>query len=365
MRPLTLEEKCWYWMASTPGLGYRHFFDLLSEERELEEFFSRPRQIPFEKHKIPGNIKEELIRRANMDMIDEELEGMAKKGISAIPMTHPSYPRHLREISRAPLLLYCKGDLERLTERAIGFVGTRRCSRKGQKVAREIAEGLAEAGVTIVSGMARGIDSAAHWGALNAKGATVAVLGCGVDVVYPKENIELYEAMADAGAVISEYPPGMPPLPGHFPARNRIISGIARGIAVGECGIKSGVQFTVRFAMENDRDIFVVEGSGQEGLVELPGQLIENGAFPCSCAADILAYYGWKKKIEEKREPASLIGLDFLEQELYNLLLKGDRTFEQLAAETGCRANELNIVITKLEIKGLIVRLAGNTLGIK
>ncbi len=360
MSGLTHEEKIWYWLASTPRLGFKHMVSILEMQISLEEIFADPGSLSM----LPEGMRETLKGRADMGRIEEELFSLEKQGIHAVPMPSGEYPPLLREIYRPPLILYVKGSLLRVGELPLGMVGTRLASREGLARMKQIARELADAGVTVVSGMARGIDTACHKGALEAGGVTVAVLGCGVERAYPSENKRLYHAIAETGAVISEFPPGTPPFAGNFPVRNRIISGMSRGILVGEANEASGAHNTARHAYEENRDVFAVPAEKPEQTAELPALLMENGSLSARSAREVLSYYGWAAE-EPLQEESPEPGLDFFERELYNLLLKGDMTMQQLADRSGSAAAKVSLTLTKLEVKGLVERLPGNRFGKK
>ncbi len=184
-------------------------------------------------------------------------------------------------------------------------------------------------------------------------------LGCGVER-YPRENQDIYEQICERGAVISEYRPGTTPLPGNFPVRNRIISGMAPGVLVGDGKAKSGAQITVRLAVEEGRDVFALPTEAMNPLFELPNLLLAEGAHVCLSSESILNFYGWGARERKESRLAQPQGLDFLEGELYNLLLKGEMEIQELADSLGKQPQELSFALTRLELKGLIVRLAGN-----
>jgi DNA processing protein len=205
-------------------------------------------------------------------------EIMRDKGVACIPLTDPRYPARLREIFDPPVLLFARGRVELLGSLMLGVVGTRRPTPYGLAVAERLAGDLARAGLAIASGMARGIDTAAHNGALSAEGDTVAVLGCGVDVVYPSENRRLAGIIAEKGLIISEFPMGAPAYPQNFPIRNRIISGMSAGVLVVEGAQYSGSSITARLALEQGREVFAVPGSIVSKMSWGPNLLIKQGA---------------------------------------------------------------------------------------
>jgi DNA processing protein len=240
-------------------------------------------------------------------------------------------------------------------------VGSRQCTRDGQRAARDFARGLAENGVTVVSGMARGIDSCAHRGALDGHGPTLAVLGCGVDVVYPPENDRLMAEILDSGgAVVSEFVPGTPPTPGNFPARNRIISGLCEGMLIVEGAKASGAMITVNLALEQGRDVFAVPGSIYSPLSAAPNQMILDGAFPALSPWDILEHYRWgQRPAAGGARKAPKPTLDPEEEAIVAPLRNEALSFEELIRITGLSAAKLNSHLTMLELRGIIDKAPG------
>lgn len=355
-------EFYWYWLASTQGIGAKRILSLAEQELNFAELFALAKQgKPLEQFGLAPVIAKRLAARANWELLEEELLELKRKKIGICTMVSHDYPPLLKEIHAPPALLYYKGSMDVLKEKALAVVGSREASRAGTANIRHISRELAEAGVCIISGMARGIDAAAHRGALDAEcGRTIAVLGCGVDIAYPRENQDIYEQICGRGAVISEYRPGTTPLPGNFPVRNRIMSGMVPGVLVGDGKAKSGAQITVRLAVEEGRDVFALPTEAMNPLFELPNLLLAEGAHVCLSSESILNFYGWGARERKESRLAQPQGLDFLEGELYNLLLKGEMEIQELADSLGKQPQELSFALTRLELKGLIVRLAGN-----
>ena len=355
-------EFYWYWLASTQGVGAKRILSLAEQELNFAELFSLAKQgKALGQFGLAPAIAKRLAARANRELLEEELLELKRKKIGICTMVSPDYPPLLKEIHAPPALLYYKGSMDVLKEKALAVVGSREASRAGTANIRHISRELAEAGVCIISGMARGIDAAAHRGALDAEcGRTIAVLGCGVDIAYPRENQDIYEQICERGAVISEYRPGTTPLPGNFPVRNRIMSGMAPGVLVGDGKAKSGAQITVRLAVEEGRDVFALPTEAMNPLFELPNLLLAEGAHVCLSSESILNFYGWGARERKESRLAQPQGLDFLEGELYNLLLKGEMEIQELADSLEKQPQELSFALTRLELKGLIVRLAGN-----
>lgn len=261
------------------------------------------------------------LRQKKPELPEEIAAACGAKGIAVCAMEDETYPALLREIFQPPLVLFYRGTLAPEAPR-LAMVGARRASTYGKHVAEEIASDLARDGVTVVSGAARGIDTASHRGALRT-GRTVAVLGCGLDIVYPPENGRLLADIAEQGAVISEYPPGTRPLAAFFPARNRIISGLSRGTIVVEAAEKSGSLITAELALSEGRDVFAVPGSIYSETSRGCHRLIQQGAKLVVDAADVLAEYEIEqvdRAAEKKRRVAGPGDLSPEEQAVYDVL---------------------------------------------
>ncbi len=281
--------------------------------------------------------------------------------IVILPWSDSRYPAWLRMVPDPPPVLWVRGDLSVLEQPSVAIVGSRGASQYAKTIARTLAAGLARAGLVVTSGMARGVDGAAHAGCLDAGGRTIAVLGTGVDVVYPREHAELAERIANAGLLLSELEPGAPPLAGHFPRRNRIISGLSRAVVVVEASEKSGSLITARLALEQGREVMAVPGSVLYGRNRGAHALIKDGAMPVEDAADILDALGYRVPgtrgqvsggdlspcepgvIEDALERAGPEGLDL----------------DSLSAAAGMQAETLLAALTALEIDGRVERLRG------
>ncbi|MBQ7516673.1 MAG: DNA-processing protein DprA [Schwartzia sp.] len=293
-------------LCSAPGLGARTVSRLLSRfgtaERAWRTEAAELREVLAEKA-LPGLL---AYRKKAPDRPQEIADACEKQGIGVCVPGNESYPATLREIFDPPPVLFYRGTLQPAAER-IAIVGARKSSVYGRHVAEELAAALAKCGVTVVSGAARGIDSASHRGAMSG-GRTVAVLGCGVDVAYPPENASLLDEIAAQGAVISEYPPGTRPQAAFFPSRNRIISGLSRGTVVVEAAERSGSLITAELALSEGRDVFAVPGSIYSPSSRGCHRLIQQGAKLVTAAADILEEYGWCSA--EEKETSDKQGTD-------------------------------------------------------
>ena len=273
-----------------------------------------------------------------------------KGGIALFTPADEAYPALLREIYDPPQTLFCRGSLDCLSHSAVAMVGARHASAYGKGAAEDIALGLAERGFVVVSGAARGIDTASHRGALKA-GATVAVLGCGVDVAYPRENARLLSEIAEKGAVISEYAPGTAPFAAFFPARNRIISGVAHGTVVVEAAERSGSLITAEFALSEGRDVFAVPGSIYSETSRSCHRLIQQGARLVASAADVAAEY------EDGVQPGGAPPEKLTEEEaaVYALLSREEAlSLDELICRLQGRAANVAFLLLGLRVKGLV-----------
>jgi DNA processing protein len=271
------EELHWLALKLIPGLGARTSGKLLDRFRTPQAIF-RASRTELEGVGVSGSIAQSIASGCTFEEAVTQQEKMAECGAVAVTIGDPRYPRQLREIFDPPILLFARGRVELLNTLALGVVGTRRPTPYGIAVAERLAGDLAHAGLTIASGLARGIDAAAHKGALARGGDTVAVLGCGADVVYPQENKKVYAEIAAKGLIVSEFPMGAVAFPQNFPIRNRIISGISVGVLVVEGAQYSGSAITAKLAIDQGREVFAVPGNITSKLSWGPNLLIKQGA---------------------------------------------------------------------------------------
>lgn len=285
------------------------------------------------------------------------LRSLEKLGARAVFLGDPDYPALLSSIDHPPDVLFCRGILPPDSQPAVAIVGSRSATRYGLSHARRIAAELAQQGAATISGLARGIDAAAHEGALSAAGTTAAVLGSGLSDVYPPENRKLAEQIVGSGgALISELAPDAKPLSYHFPVRNRIISGLSGAVLLIEAQLRSGTHSTINYALNQGREVFALPGNVDAPGSELPLKLLREGAHLCTCGRDILEEMGWNSKTPDQENP-------LLEAEPSDPILKAlaleEKTLEELIALTGLNAGELSARLTILEISGKIQRRAG------
>jgi DNA processing protein len=268
----------WLALSATPGLGPTRIKRLLEHFGDVGRVF-RASLTELEAARIPAASAQSIALGSSMQLADEELEKVHAAGAMLLVPDDPAYPRQLLEIYDPPAVLRVRGDVEALSRPGIAIVGTRHPTPYGLGMAERLACDLAARGLIILSGMARGVDSAAHRGAVNARAKTVAVFGTGIDIIYPRENQKLSEQiLAHGGTLISEFPMGAAPTPQNFPIRNRVISGLSRGVLVVEAGEYSGTRITARCALEQCREVFAVPGNVTNKLAWGPNTLIKQGA---------------------------------------------------------------------------------------
>lgn len=277
--PALTKEDILHWLALrlVPGLGTRKANQILAQFRTPQAIF-RASRSDLEASGLAGSVAQTIASGCTFDEAVDQQQKMLETGTVLVPLADPAYPARLREIFDPPIALFTRGRLELLQGILLGVVGTRRPTAYGTAAAQRLSADLAQAGLVIVSGMARGIDTAAHRAALDAGGETVAVFGCGVDQVYPAENRKLAVEIAEKGLLISEFPMGSPAYPQNFPIRNRIISGMSVGVLVVEGAQYSGSAITAKVALDQQREVFAVPGNITSKMSWGPNLLIKQGA---------------------------------------------------------------------------------------
>lgn len=341
----------WIRFNIAEGIGTAAKLDLLRRVKCVEDLFEMDKQELMSLGLRPDQA-ESLLNEEKKRESARINESARKKGIRAVPINDAEYPEFLRYIHDPPMVLYVKGKIPEGLFLAI--VGSRKASGYGIDIAFRIASELAEKGIMVVSGMARGIDTAAHTGALHAGGQTVAVLGCGPDMAYPPENKGLMERITGNGAVISEYPPGVGPQTYHFPVRNRIISGMAIGVLVVEAGSKSGSLITAQAALEQGREVFAVPGNINHFNSIGTNKLIREGAKLVLNSNDILEEIPWSLKTIPRQQDAQHGQLSENEAAILQHLRNEDLYADQLAERSSIQLHRLPSVLLELELKGLI-----------
>ena len=376
-------ENLKYWMAlkSIDGIGNASFQALLDHFRSPSAVFSATIHDLFA---IPGISKKSaaaIISFNDWDTILRQLDKLEKIGIYIITCLDELYPRNLLNIYDRPAFLYVLGHLEK-DDINLAIVGSRNASTYGRYTTDRISRELALRGITIVSGMARGIDSCAHRGALAAQGRTIAVLGSGLDVIYPPENKKLFADISQNGAVISEFPLGTQPLSYHFPARNRIISGLSHGVVIVEAGEKSGSLITARLAMEQGRDVFAIPGTIDSASSRGTNRLIKQGAKLIDNIDDILEdilpqlerSFAQPARREQEIVPQGIFLADAernadslrpIDQKILRILSQRKMHVDDIIADTDLPPAEVLSTLITLELKGMIFQHPGKLFSLK
>jgi len=293
--------------------------------------------------------------------VSDTLARLAGLGAEVIALGAMSYPPLLAQIEEPPVLLHVKGEFTKSDELAVAIVGTRECTPYGENAAEKLAGNLARRGFTIVSGLAVGIDAAAHRGALDAGGRTIGVMACGLDVDYPKSNRDLRERMAPSGVLVTEMPLGSMPQRGVFPQRNRIVSGLSLGTIVVEAPTKSGALITANLALDQGREVFAVPGDIGSPTSRGCHALIKDGARLVESADDVVEGLGMLLRELPERKPTKQVQADLSpdEQALVTELSAGPRQLDQICAATGLSAARVSAALMLLEVKQIIKRLTG------
>ncbi len=368
--------KDWISLNMTPGVGPRASVKLLEKFGSAENVFHATRS-QLESLRLRPHTIESIIKREFHDRAAEELEMVKKSGGDVLILDDGSYPYLLREIADPPITLYVKGDWQACFDApSIGVVGSRRCSTYGENASTFLARDLAERGICIISGLARGIDSAAHRAAIEGKGRTIAVLGTGINQIYPKENARLVEQILESGgAIVSQFPLETPPIPENFPYRNRVISGLSLGVLVVEASERSGSLITARLAMEQDREVFAVPGNissknsfGTNYLIKSGAKLVQQWQdvvleLPAEISASIIP-----PKIDEKinvksKQPDSIpADLTEAEKKIYTLLALDEAIHVDILVESSALSvSEVSNALLGLDLRDLIRELQGKT----
>jgi DNA processing protein len=367
----------WLTLAHMPGLGCTLINRLVEEAGTPGDVLAAG---PARLEKIDGVGRKLARRLADRSVIDQardlagrELLRLTSLGISLVTPDDHRYPPLLKNIADPPPLLYCKGKVEYLTSRAVAVVGSRAATTYGRRISFELGRALAQHDIAVVSGMAMGIDGEAHAGALAGGGITTGVLGCGVDVVYPKQNVNLFREVEAKGLLVSEYPLQTPPDAFRFPERNRIISGLVLGVVIVEATLKSGSLITARLALEQGREVFAVPGRIDSVKSQGPHRLLQQGARLVHGVEDILEEIhlsgmmtmtrGPNDAREEKAEDRTDMSGD--EYHLLSCLDAYPLNIDELAHSSGFDPATLADLLLRLELRGLVRQLPGQQYELK
>ena len=359
----------WVALALTPGLGARMAGKLLREFGSPEAIFDAS-LTSLEAQRLPAAVAQALHSKQPLSDAARELASVQASGCRLLTWDEPEYPARLREIYDPPPLLYVLGNPELLNRHIVAIVGARRPTPYGNQMAERLGRDLAQRGRAVASGLARGIDACAHKGALSvADGVTIGVLGCGIDVVYPKENKKIFAEIEQRGVIVSEFSMGTFPAPQNFPIRNRMIAGMSLGVAVVEGAQYSGSLITARLAMEFGREVFAVPGNVTQPMSFGPNLLIKQGAklvtgwedvveeLPTAVRAELLPVE--QKSLEERTE---LITSEFSTSErvLYGLMGTDEaKQIDDLVELSGLNSSEVLATLFDLEMKGVVRQLPG------
>ena len=352
-----MDRRYWVGFNLIKGIGAVRLQALMDHFGDLEPAW----QAPLDALQAAGlslKLAERVIQvRTSVDL-EKILERVTNQGIGILTWDDSLYPARLKEIDQPPPVLYIRGTLTTEDAWAVAVVGTRRVSAYGRQVTEELAMYLAGNGVTVVSGLARGVDSIAHQSALKAGGRTLAVLGSGVDQIYPPEHKQLAESVISRGAILSDYAPGTPPDASNFPPRNRIISGLSMATVVVEAGDTSGALITAQFAVDQGREVFAVPGNIYAPQSKGTNRLISQGARPLLSARDLLEILNLTR-VTEQRQVRKILPADGVEASLLSVLSHEPLHVDEIRNQTGLPIERVSATLTMMELKGLVRQTSG------
>ena len=356
-------ELFWLWLCNIEEMcngSIRKLFTIIDSPKNLYELPQQEVKDLCNELCLKEGLYNNIIYSRNFEKISKLKNNLDKKGIRFLSIEHKEFPKRLKNISDCPYGIYIKGQKPDFERPSVAVVGARNCTNYGIQISYKIGFELAANGINVISGMARGIDSQSHWGAIDACGITYAVMGCGVDVCYPKDNIGLYENIQKYGGIISEYPCNSKPLGWRFPLRNRIISGMADKIVIVEAKEKSGSLITVDYALEQGKDVYAVPGRIEEELSKGSNRLIKEGAGLIYSVESLIQDLDFEVDRNSKILKNKNIILEKDLETLYNCLDLFPKHVEQLISETGKNSVEILRDLIKLEMMGLITEPSKN-----
>lgn len=347
-----MEKQYWVGFNLVRGIGPVRLRALLDFFGSIETAWQAPYDA-LRNTGLPSKIVDNLIQvRAEVEL-ERIMEHLDQCHVSVFTWEDEDYPRLLKEIDQPPPVIYARGSILTEDEWAVGIVGTRRMTAYGKQVTEQLASHLAVNGMTVVSGLARGVDAAAHQAALHNKGRTFAVLGCGVDVIYPPENRKLADQIMDAGALISEYPLGTQPDSANFPPRNRIISGLSKAVVVVEAGDTSGALITATFAAEQGRDVFAVPGMIVAPQSKGTNRLIRDGARPLLDPNDVIEALHLDR-VQEYKQARLILPADEIESAIMTVLSQEALHVDEIQVKSGITMDKLSAALVMMELKGMV-----------
>ena len=351
------EKKYWIGFNLVRGIGSVRFHQILAFFGDLGNAWFAPAEA-FREAGLPEKTVDNLVKLRQETDLDQFYESILDQNISILTLPEPEYPRLLREIEQPPPVLYIRGSLTPADDFSVAMVGTRKVTPYGQQITRDTSTFLAGHGLTIVSGLARGVDALAHQHALKAGGRTIAVLGSGVDVIYPPEHRKLAEAIIENGAIISDYPLGTQPEGVNFPPRNRIISGLSLATIVVEAGDRSGALITADFAVEQGRDVFAVPGNVLSPMSQGPNRLIQNGAYAMISPQDVLDALGLEQ-VSDFQAARQTLPADTTEAKILQVLDYEPIHVDEICHAAGMAVETVTAALTMMELKGMVQHVGG------
>lgn len=353
-------EKIVMWLSTFDFMSYKLAKFIVDNYEDLEDLFDNLEEYKSELIQI-FDLEEyhELLKNRNLNYIESVINNYDKLGIDVVTIRSSLYPELLKEIDSSPILLYCKGDASLLTSDCLGVVGTRRATKYGKDIGGKFVKDIASENITIVSGLAEGIDTIAHKSTLDVNGKTIAVLGGGLLNIYPSSNIKLAEEIVEKGGLlVSEYKPSEPSLNYHFPIRNRIIAGLSKAILIVEATEKSGSMHTKNYALDYNREVFAMPARINDIYSVGCNKCISNGqARMVLSSQEIIEFFG-RKPIGISSE--KVLQLTYEEQMIYDTLLGHEKHFDELMKATGLDAKTLQTLLMRLTLKGIIIKLPAN-----
>lgn len=351
------DKKYWIGFNLVRGIGAVRFQQILSFFGDLSLAWHAPAEA-FREAGLPERALTNFLRLREETDLDSLVESIQQQGVQVLTSVDEDYPKLLKQIEQAPPVLYVRGALLPADDFAVAMVGTRRISAYGQQITRDTSLYLAGHGLTVVSGLARGVDALAHQSALQAGGRTIAVLGSGVDVIYPPEHRQLADAIIENGAIISDYPLGTQPEGVNFPPRNRIISGLSLATVVVEAGERSGALITAEFAVEQGRDVFAVPGNILSPASKGTNRLIQKGAYALVSPQDVLDLLELSH-VEEYKAARQALPADTTEAKILQTMDYEPVHVDEICNEVGLAVEKVTAALTMMELKGLVQHVGG------
>lgn len=351
------DKKYWIGFNLVRGIGAVRFQQILSYFGDLSIAWQAPEEA-FQKAGLPDRALANLLRLRGETDLDQLYESILEKEVTVLTLMDKEYPKLLREIDQSPPVLYIKGELTPADEFAVAMVGTRRVTAYGQQITRDASIYLAGHGLTVVSGLARGVDALAHQHALKAGGRTIAVLGSGIDVIYPPEHRKLADAIIENGALISDYPMGTQPEGINFPPRNRIISGLSLATIVVEAGERSGALITADFAAEQGRDVFAVPGNVLSPMSRGTNCLIQKGAYAMISPQDVLDVLDLAQ-VDDYKTARQVLPADTTEAKILQIMDFEPIHVDEICNEVGLAIEKVSAALTMMELKGMVQHVGG------